>query len=79
MACGTRSTAALMSGYYGELARGVGRAEALRRTKLRLMRQPRYMHPFYRAAFIAAGDWRPLAADTVAPATSAGRPRCGTC
>ena len=50
----------LMREYYGELARGTGRAEALRRAKLRLMRQPRYAHPYYWAAFIPADDWTPL-------------------
>jgi CHAT domain-containing protein len=54
------STRALMRDYYGELARGTGRAEALRQAKLRLLRRPRYAHPYYWAAFIPAGDWRPL-------------------
>jgi tetratricopeptide (TPR) repeat protein/CHAT domain-containing protein len=54
------STRALMRDYYGELARGTGRAEALRRAQLRQLRQPRYEHPYYWAAFIPAGDWRPL-------------------
>jgi CHAT domain-containing protein/tetratricopeptide (TPR) repeat protein len=54
------STRALMRDYYGELAHGTGRAEALRQAKLRLMRQARYAHPYYWAAFIPAGDWRPL-------------------
>jgi CHAT domain-containing protein len=62
------STRALMVDYYGELARGTSRAEALRQAKLRLMRQtrePRYAHPYYWAAFIPAGDWRPLGKDTI--------------
>ena len=50
----------LMREYYGELARGTGRAEALRQAKLRLLRQPRYAHPHHWAAFILAGDWTPL-------------------
>jgi hypothetical protein len=54
------STRAMMLDYYGELAKGTGRAEALRQAKLRLLRQPRYAHPYYWAAFIPAGDWRPL-------------------
>jgi len=54
------STRELMRDYYGELVRGTGRAEALRQAKLRLLRQPRYAHPYYWAAFIPAGDWRPL-------------------
>jgi CHAT domain-containing protein len=54
------STRELMRDYYRELARGIGRAEALRQAKLRMLRQPRYAHPYYWAAFIPAGDWRPL-------------------
>jgi len=50
----------LMRDYYAELARGTGRAESLRQAKLRLMHHPRYAHPYYWAAFIPAGDWRPL-------------------
>jgi CHAT domain-containing protein/Tfp pilus assembly protein PilF len=58
------STRALMRDYYGELARGTGRAEALRRAQLHLLHQPRYAHPYYWAAFIPAGDWRPLDKNT---------------
>jgi len=54
------STRELMRAFYGELARGTGRAEALRRAKLRLLRQPQFAHPYYWAAFIPAGDWTPL-------------------
>ena len=59
------STRALMRDYYGELARGAGRAEALRQAKLHLLHQARYAHPYYWAAFIPAGDWRPLDKDTL--------------
>ena len=59
------STRALMRDYYGELSRGSGRADALRRVKLRLLHQPRYAHPYYWAAFIPAGDWRPLDKNTL--------------
>jgi CHAT domain-containing protein/tetratricopeptide (TPR) repeat protein len=54
------STRLLMRDYYAELARGTGRAEALRAAKRRLMHEPRYAHPHYWAAFIAAGDWQPV-------------------
>jgi tetratricopeptide (TPR) repeat protein len=57
----------LMRDYYGELSRGTGRAEALRQAKLHLMHQPRYAHPYYWAAFISAGDWRPLDKNTIRP------------
>ena len=59
------STRALMRDYYGELSRGGGRAEALRRAKLHLLHQPRYAHPHYWAGFIPAGDWRPLDKNTL--------------
>jgi CHAT domain-containing protein/tetratricopeptide (TPR) repeat protein len=61
------STRQLMRDYYGELARGTGRAEALRQAKLRVLRQPRYAHPYYWAAFIPAGDWRPLDKSVFSP------------
>jgi CHAT domain-containing protein len=54
------ATRELMRAFYGELARGTGRAEALRRAKLRLLRQPKFAHPYYWAAFIPAGSWTPL-------------------
>jgi CHAT domain-containing protein len=54
------SAPALMREYYRELACGTGRAEALRRAKLHMLRQPHYAHPYYWAAFIPAGDWAPL-------------------
>src|SRR5215475_4645420 len=54
------ATRMLMRAFYAELARGTGRAEALRRAKRQLLSQARYAHPYYWAAFIPAGDWRPL-------------------
>ena len=50
-----------------DIARGTGRAEALRRAKLRMLKHPRFAHPYYWAAFIAAGDWRPLDKGTMRP------------
>jgi CHAT domain-containing protein/tetratricopeptide (TPR) repeat protein len=57
----------LMRDYYDELARGTGRAEALRQAKLHMLHQPRYAHPYYWAAFIPAGNWRPLDKNTIRP------------
>ncbi|HEX6246056.1 MAG TPA: CHAT domain-containing protein, partial [Polyangiales bacterium] len=54
------ATSELMRVFYGELARGTGRAEALRQAKLALLRQPQLAHPYYWAAFISIGDWTPL-------------------
>lgn len=65
---GDASTRALMRDYYAGLARGDGRAEALRQAQLRMLRDPDqvYAHPHFWAAFIAAGDWRQLAPGTLA-------------
>lgn len=60
------ATRELMRTYYAELARGSGRAEALRRAKLHLLHQPRRQHPRVWAAFIPVGDWRPLDKGTIA-------------
>ncbi|HWO20054.1 MAG TPA: tetratricopeptide repeat protein [Kofleriaceae bacterium] len=59
------SARALMRALYSMLARGIGRAQALRQAKLALLRQPQFAHPYYWAAFIAAGDWTPLDPDTL--------------
>jgi CHAT domain-containing protein len=64
------STPALMRDYYAALQQGTGRAEALRQAKRRLLQQPGYAHPFYWAAFIPAGDWRPLDATVFVPQRS---------
>jgi CHAT domain-containing protein/tetratricopeptide (TPR) repeat protein len=55
----------LMRALYGMLARGIGRAQALRQAKLALLHQPRFAHPYYWAAFVAAGDWTPLDPNTL--------------
>lgn len=65
------ATSELMRMFYGELANGTGRAEALRRAKLALMRQPQFAHPYYWAAFIPAGDWTPLDPELFKPAAHA--------
>ncbi|HEU4405658.1 MAG TPA: CHAT domain-containing tetratricopeptide repeat protein [Polyangiaceae bacterium] len=54
------ATSKLMGFYYGELAAGAGRSEALRRARLSLLAAPATAHPFYWAAFVPSGDWRPL-------------------
>jgi CHAT domain-containing protein len=61
------SARVLMRDFYDELARGTGRAEALRQAKLHMLHQPRYAHPYYWAAFIPAGNWRPLEKNTLSP------------
>jgi tetratricopeptide (TPR) repeat protein/CHAT domain-containing protein len=54
-------TQSLMVRYYEKLTAGMGRSEALREVQLEMINsQGRYAHPFYWAAFITTGDWRPL-------------------
>lgn len=59
------SVRALMSEFYAALARGTGRAEALRQAKLQTLRQPKFVHPYYWAPFILTGDWTPLEKSTM--------------
>ena len=60
-------TRVLMRDYYGRLKQGIGRAEALRQAQLRMLGQASTSHPFYWAAFIPAGDWRPMDASVFSP------------
>jgi CHAT domain-containing protein/Tfp pilus assembly protein PilF len=56
-------TQLMMTRYYQNLLEGgMGRAEAMRQVQLELIESGhRYgRHPFYWAAFITTGDWRPL-------------------
>ncbi|MGE0128718.1 MAG: CHAT domain-containing protein [Blastocatellales bacterium] len=50
------STAELMVGFYQHLDRGGDKAEALRRAKLGLMKNPRYAHPYFWAPFVLVGE-----------------------
>ena len=55
------ATQSLMTRYYEQLLAGQGRAESLRQVQIELINSGSiYAHPFYWAAFITAGDWRPL-------------------
>jgi CHAT domain-containing protein/tetratricopeptide (TPR) repeat protein len=49
------STARLMGAFYREYARGVGKAEALRRAQLALLRDKRYADPYYWSGFVLIG------------------------
>ncbi|MGD1904755.1 MAG: CHAT domain-containing protein [Leptolyngbyaceae cyanobacterium] len=54
-------TQSLMARYYEHLTAGMGRSQALRQVQLEMIAaDDRYSHPYYWAAFILAGDWRPL-------------------
>lgn len=52
------STAELMVGFYRHLDREADKAEALRRSKLEMIRQGRYAHPYYWAPFVLIGEPR---------------------
>jgi CHAT domain-containing protein len=53
-------TPMLMGVYYRALAAGAGRSEALQQAQLQLLRESAYAHPYFWAAFVPTGDWRPL-------------------
>ena len=50
-----------MVDYYQRLLKGEGRSEALRNAQLTMMKSKDRSHPYYWAAFVPIGDWRPLA------------------
>jgi CHAT domain-containing protein/Tfp pilus assembly protein PilF len=52
----SESTTALMTGLHRGMMQGKTPSEALRSSELTLMKDPRYRHPFYWAAFVAAGN-----------------------
>ncbi len=57
------ATQTLMVVYYEKLLSGTPRDVALRDTQLAFSQDPeyaQYAHPYYWAAFIGSGDWRPL-------------------
>ncbi|MBE7385078.1 MAG: CHAT domain-containing protein [Leptolyngbya sp. SIO1E4] len=54
-------TQSLMARYYENLTAGMGRSGALREVQLEMIEQGgEYSHPYYWAAFVLTGDWRPL-------------------
>lgn len=54
------ATKVLMVDYYQRLLKGEGRSEALRNAQLTMMKSKDHSHPYYWAAFVPIGDWRPL-------------------
>ncbi|MBI4749887.1 MAG: CHAT domain-containing protein [Acidobacteria bacterium] len=55
-----QATRELMVDYYTWLKNGEGRSEALRNVQLKMLKNPKYQHPFYWAAFIQSGEWANL-------------------
>ena len=54
------ATREMMTSYYAGLKKGLGRGEALRQTKLAMMKRKGRQHPFYWASFIQSGEWANL-------------------
>jgi CHAT domain-containing protein len=59
------ATQELMVAYYDRLLSGTPRDAALRETQLAFLNSTEYRHPYYWAAFIGSGDWRPLDLGTI--------------
>ncbi|HEU4414715.1 MAG TPA: CHAT domain-containing tetratricopeptide repeat protein [Candidatus Angelobacter sp.] len=53
-------TREMMTSYYTGLKHGLGRAEALHRAELSMLKRNGRKHPFYWASFIQAGEWANL-------------------
>jgi CHAT domain-containing protein len=53
-------TKELMVDYYQRLQQGGGRSDALRQVQLEMAQGVSNAHPYYWAAFIPSGDWRPM-------------------
>jgi CHAT domain-containing protein len=49
-----------MVAYYTGLRAGLGRGDALRQSKIAMLKRPARQHPFYWASFIQSGEWTPL-------------------
>jgi CHAT domain-containing protein len=54
------ATQVWMVDYYDRLLSGTPRDLALRQTQQAFLNSDQYRHPYYWAAFIGSGDWRPL-------------------
>jgi CHAT domain-containing protein len=55
-----KATRDLMVAYYGRLAQGQGRGEALRQVQLKLLKNVNRRHPYFWASFIQSGAWANL-------------------
>ncbi|HKD61406.1 MAG TPA: CHAT domain-containing protein, partial [Terracidiphilus sp.] len=54
------ATREIMASYYQGLKKGLGRGEALRQTKLAMLKRKDRQHPFYWGSFIQSGEWASL-------------------
>ncbi|NEQ59034.1 MAG: tetratricopeptide repeat protein [Moorea sp. SIO4A1] len=55
-----QSTKELMVSYYQKLKQGLGRSEAMRQAQLEMQQNQKYQHPYFWAAFINSGNWKPF-------------------
>lgn len=55
------ATSKLMVAYYQRLKNNEGRSGALRNVQLKLLKNPKYRHPYYWASFFTSGEWGNLA------------------
>ncbi|WP_293028794.1 tetratricopeptide repeat protein [Moorena sp. SIO3I8] len=56
-----QSTKELMVSYYQKLNQGLGRSEAMREAQLEMQQKnQKYQHPYFWAAFINSGNWKPF-------------------
>ena len=55
-----QATKELIVDYYQRLLNQSGRSEALRQAQLAMLQNPTYQHPYYWAALVFSGNWRPL-------------------
>lgn len=55
------ATSKLMAAYYQRLKNNEGRSQALRNVQLKLLKDPKYRHPYYWASFFTSGEWGNLA------------------
>ena len=54
------ATKDLMISYFQKILGKQGRSQALRQAQLQMLRGKKYNHPYYWAAFIASGNWKPI-------------------
>ena len=59
------ATEILMTTYYGYLKQGLARSKALRQAQLDVSAD--HAHPYFWAAFIPVGDWRPMPTGSLGP------------
>jgi CHAT domain-containing protein len=52
-----QATGIMMKTFYDNVM-GQGKADALRGAQVALLKDPRYVYPYYWAPFVLVGDWR---------------------